>query len=59
MAPRYNTPPEVVQVFLDAGADVEARTEFGLTPLMRAAMFNENPEMVLALLDGRKRSSGT
>ena len=43
--------PEGVRAALDAGADVEARTEYGMTPLMFAAGANENPEVVQVLLD--------
>ena len=43
--------PEGVRAALDAGADLEASTESGWTPLMFAAMFNENPEVVQVLLD--------
>ena len=43
--------PEVLQVLLNAGADLEARTENGLTSLLFAARHNENPEIVQALLD--------
>ena len=40
-----------VQAAIDAGADLEARDEYGLTPLMIAASDNENAEVVQALLD--------
>ncbi len=43
--------PEGVRAALDAGADLEARTEGGLTPLMYAARYNENPEVVQVLLE--------
>ena len=46
-----NLTPEGVRAALDAGADLEARTEGGLTPLMYAARYNENPEVVQVLLD--------
>ena len=36
---------------MDAGADVEARTEDGQTPLMFAAIENSNPEVLQVLLD--------
>ena len=36
---------------MDAEADLEARDEDGWAPLMFAALANENPEVVLALLE--------
>ena len=36
---------------LDAGADPNAREEFGFTPLHQAAAFNVNPAVTTALLD--------
>ena len=38
-------------VWLDAGADLEARDGLGRTPLHRAAAFGERPAMIRALLD--------
>jgi ankyrin repeat protein len=46
-----NQTPEGVRAALDAGADLEARTEYGWTPLMFAAWYNENPEVLQVLLD--------
>jgi ankyrin repeat protein/uncharacterized protein YgiM (DUF1202 family) len=45
-----NQNPEVIAVFLGAGADVNARAEDGSTALMEAAKNNRNPDVVLALL---------
>ena len=45
---------EVVKVLLDAGADLEARTDFGETPLhvaVRLAVIRGTPEVVKMLLD--------
>ncbi len=39
-----------VQEFLDLGADVNARGEYGLTPLMNAALWKSNPEVISLLL---------
>ena len=36
---------------MDAGADIEAKTNAGLTPLHYAARANENPDVVQALVD--------
>ena len=46
-----NLTPEGVRAALDAGADLEARDELGLTPLMFAAATNSNPEVVQVLLE--------
>ena len=40
-----------MQVAIDAGADPEARTEDGLTPLVYAASGNENAEVLQVLID--------
>ena len=45
-----NQNPEVIAVFLGAGADVDARAQDGSTALMEAAKNNRNPGVVLALL---------
>ena len=42
---------ESVQAALDAGADLEARSERGMTPLMTAAGWNESPDVVRVLVD--------
>ena len=41
----------MVQALVDAGADPSARDVIGATPLDIAAIFNENPEVVQALVD--------
>ena len=46
-----NLTPEGVRAALDAGADLEAHTEGGLTPLVYVAWGNENPEVVQVLLE--------
>ena len=45
----YNK-PEVVELLLDKGADVHARSTLGITPLHYAARYN-TPEVVALLLD--------
>ena len=42
---------DTVSECLNAGADVNARNEYGRTPLHYAARFSENPEVITALLD--------
>lgn len=37
---------------LKQGADVQGTDSFGLTPLMRAALFNSRAEVIKALVDG-------
>ena len=37
-------------MLLKAGADIEARNKDGITPLIWAARFNSNPEMIEVLL---------
>ena len=52
-AAAYNENPAVLQVFIDAGADVNAYTSHddgGVTPLILAAGLNRNPEMVRTLI---------
>ena len=46
-----NLTPEGVRAALDAGADLEARDEWGVTPLMSAARNDYNREVVQVLLD--------
>ena len=50
LAASRNPNPEVVTVLLRAGAEVNARTEPGFTPLMYAAMECANPEVITVLL---------
>ena len=42
--------PERIQEFLDLRAEVNARAEYGQTPLHYAARSNENPEVVTTLI---------
>lgn len=50
-----NENPEVAQVVIDAGADINAQdgSERRLTPLMFAAYLNENPEVTQTLIEER------
>ena len=55
----------MIGLLLAAGADVNARGEYGRTPLHSAARFNENPAMIEALLEAgadvnaRDKNGGT
>ncbi len=40
----------MISALLNTGADVNAKAEDGITPLMRAAMSTENPEVISVLL---------
>tara|TARA_R110000744_G_scaffold120008_1_gene223671 strand:+ start:1263 stop:1610 length:348 start_codon:yes stop_codon:yes gene_type:complete len=42
---------DTVSDCLMSGADLNARAENGFTPLHWAALYNENPEVIIALLD--------
>jgi ankyrin repeat protein len=42
--------PQEVQAAIDKGADVKANVPEGLTPLIAAAAFNKNPDVVATLL---------
>jgi len=46
-----NENPEVIEVLLDAGAEVNARSNRGYTALMCAAWRNKNPEVFRVLLE--------
>jgi ankyrin repeat protein len=45
-----NRNPEVVTTLVRAGANLDARNNIGMTPLMAAAGLNKNPEVVVTLL---------
>ena len=50
-AAAYNENPAVVQVLIDAGAEVDGRTPYdGVTPLMAAAGLNRTPDVVRTLI---------
>ena len=48
-----------MQAAIDAGTDLEARTEYGVTPLMRAAGSNESAAVVQQLMPGDVVSEGS
>lgn len=49
-AATHNFNPEIIATLIKAGADVNARTEYGSTVLMEVATFNSNPEAIKALV---------
>lgn len=46
IASLFNPKPDVINALLDAGMDIEAKTENGYTPLLLAATDNKNLEVV-------------
>ena len=46
IASLFNSKPDVINALLDAGMDIEAKTENGYTPLLLAATDNRNLEVV-------------
>ena len=42
---------KIVQKMLDSGADANAKDEWGFTPLHFAAAFNDDPDIITALID--------
>ncbi len=48
-AVEINKSPKVIETLLKAGADIEAKDEYGSTPLMWAAR-HDNPEVIEVLL---------
>jgi len=51
--------PEEVQLKINAGADVNSIDKLGRTPLMYAAVFNRNPEIVSVLLEAGGKINAT
>jgi ankyrin repeat protein len=50
MAARNTKSPEIVTLLIEAGADVNAKNDYGWTPLMSAAMHsNSSPEIIKLL----------
>ena len=45
-----NATPQMVENEINNGADVKDRDEYGETPLMYAAAFNQNPEIIETLI---------
>ncbi len=49
-AAAYNSNPDVLKMLLKMKADVNARTPYGMTPLMLAALLNANPKKTELLI---------
>ena len=47
-----NSNPSVIAALIEGGADPDARTESGFTPLYAAAARNSNPSVIAALIEG-------
>ena len=47
-----NDNPSVIAALIEGGADPDARTEHGVTPLHVAALLNANPAVIMALIEG-------
>ena len=45
--------PQDVQVAISNGSDMNARNSYDTTPLMFAARYNQNPEVITTLLNPR------
>ena len=50
-AARSNPHPGSITLFLNLGIDIEAVNRPGKTPLQEAAMYNDNPQVIIALLE--------
>ena len=48
-AAKYNHSPEVINILLDSGADIDAKNKKLRTPLILAVMNNNSPEVIEAL----------
>ena len=51
LAAAASSTPEIVQLLLDKGGELEARNTIGWTPLMFAARYSSTPEIVQLLLE--------
>ena len=50
-AAQSNPHPGSITLFLNLGIDIEAVNRPGKTPLQEAAMYNDNPQVIIALLE--------
>ena len=50
LAARNSTDPAVIEVLLEAGADIYARNKNSWTPLHEATRYNPNPKIITTLL---------